>query len=332
MFNMKSPFTGKEMLRVFEERTWKFRGEEYSYIHSAWRCEDTGELFTDDESDTAGFVQVTNQYREKYGIPYKDEIIAVRSRYGISAAKMSLILGLGVNQYRLYEQGEVPSVSNGRMIRSIMNPSVMLDMVESSRNELSEAEYGKISNRIRTAIWDGDNRKIIQHEVGRVFSSPRGAVNGYAPLSLDRLKNVLLYVLEHCSDVWCTKMNKLLFYIDFLSYRENGMAVTGLAYRAFDYGPVPERWDVAYSEFPEVKQELRSIGDFEGSVLVSDSKADMSLFSDMEKKVVDTICEKFGRCTSREISRTSHQEQAWIDHHTNHGAISFRDSFALKAV
>jgi DNA-binding transcriptional regulator YiaG len=134
---MKSPFTGKEMKRVYEKRTWNFRGEQYEYEHISWLCEDSGEQFTNDESDTAGFVQVTNQYRAKYGIPYTDEIIAVRQRYGISAAKMSLILGIGVNQYRLYEQGEVPSVSNGRMIRSIMNPRVMLEMVESSKYELS---------------------------------------------------------------------------------------------------------------------------------------------------------------------------------------------------
>lgn len=48
-----------------------------------------------------------------------------------------------------------------------------------------------------------------------------------------------------------------LFYIDFLSYREYGSAMTGLTYRAIDYGPVPEKWDKIYSEFPEVMQEIR---------------------------------------------------------------------------
>ena len=146
---MKSPFTGKEMKVVYEKDTWKFRGEEFEYLHTAWRCEDTGEQFTTTESDDAGYMQVTNQYRAKYGIPYTDEIIAVRNRYGVSAAKMSLILGIGVNQYRLYEQGEVPSVSNGRMIRSVMNPKVMLELVESSKNELSQTEYSKIVSKIK---------------------------------------------------------------------------------------------------------------------------------------------------------------------------------------
>ena len=83
---MKSPFTGKEMQIVYEKRTWDFRGEQYDYVHAAWMCADTGEKFTTDEMDNTGFVQVTNQYRAKYGIPYTDEIIAVRERYAIVSA------------------------------------------------------------------------------------------------------------------------------------------------------------------------------------------------------------------------------------------------------
>ena len=114
---MKSPFTGKEMTLVYEQRTWNFRGEEYKYTHASWLCIDSGEHFTTDETDNAAFAQVTNQYRAKYGIPFTDEIIQIRKNYGISASKMSKLLGFGINQWRLYEAGEVPSVSNGRTCR-----------------------------------------------------------------------------------------------------------------------------------------------------------------------------------------------------------------------
>ena len=329
---MKSPFTGKEIKRVYEKRTWNFRGEQYEYEHIAWLCEDSGEQFTNDESDTAGFVQVTNQYRAKYGIPYTDEIIAVRQRYGISAAKMSLILGIGVNQYRLYEQGEVPSVSNGRMIRSIMNPKVMLEMVESSKNELSESEYEKIISKVQAIIASSEAYKMEQYETKRIFNTSRGADNGYAQLSLNRLKNIMLYILNRCDDVWCTKMNKLLFYTDFMSYRERGMAMSGLSYRAIDFGPVPERWDRVYSEFPEVRQELRQVGDFVGSILKTSEKADNSLFIDDELKVLDAICTHFSKMTSREISRISHDEEAWLNHHDKHEYIPFDDAYTIKAI
>ena len=146
---MKSPLTGKEMKVVQEPRVWRFRGEEFPYIHTAFLCEDTGEQFTTDETDMDGFNQVADQYREKYGLPGPEEIRAIRSRFHLSAAKMSLILGLGTNQYRLYEQGEVPNISNGRLIRCAADPRTFLTLVECSKNQLKDSEYRKIIARIR---------------------------------------------------------------------------------------------------------------------------------------------------------------------------------------
>lgn len=60
--------------------------------------------------------QVSRQYRERHSIPSPEEIKAIRMKYRVSAAKMSRILGLGANQYRLYENGEIPSLSNARLI------------------------------------------------------------------------------------------------------------------------------------------------------------------------------------------------------------------------
>lgn len=329
---MKSPFTGKEMKRVYEKRTWNFRGEPFEYIHKAWLCEDSGEQFTNDESDTAAYLQVTNQYRAKYGIPFTDEIIAIRNRYGISAAKMSQILGIGINQYRLYEQGEVPNVSNGRMIRSIMNPKVMLEMVESSKNMISPAEYERIISKVYAVIADTDNYMMERHDTMRIYPTQRGIDNGYAQLSLPRLKNILLSVLERCSNVWCTKMNKLLYYIDFLSYREQGIAMTGLTYRAIDFGPVPERWDKIYCEFPEVVQEIRQCGDFEGSVLIAKGAVDTSVLSEKELDIIHQVCMALGDMSSRELTLLSHKEQGWIDHQERHDRIPFDSAFELKAI
>lgn len=329
---MKSPFTGKEMTRIYEKCVWQFRGEKFSYYRTAWRCQDTGEQFTTDESDDAGYFQVTNQYREKYGIPFTDEIVATRERYAISAAKMAQILGFGINQYRLYEQGEVPNVSNGRIIRSIMNPKVMLDMVESSRNVLSPNEYNKITSKVLSVINDSQNYKFTQYETQRLFSSPRGADNGYAQISLVRLKNILLRILSKCNDVWCTKMNKLLFYIDFLSYRERGFAMTGLSYKAISFGPVPERWDKVYSEFPEISQNLQQAGDFVGSVLHTDSPMDEGILSDADISIIDSVCSLLGNKSSRELSQISHDEDAWLINQNNHNRISFDNAFSLKAI
>ena len=127
-------------------------------------------------------------------------------------------------------------------------------------------------------------------------------------------------------------MNKLLFYIDFASYRDNGMAISGLTYRAIDYGPVPERWNRVYSQFDSVLQEPRSIGDHDGSVLLTEEKADESVFTEQELKVINHICDTFKNYSSRELSDISHLEEAWLLYHVHAQRIPFSQAFSLKAV
>ena len=284
------------------------------------------------EQDGASLAQVYNQYRSKYGIPFPDEIQAMRERYGLSAIKMSQILGMGDNQYRLYENGEVPNLSNGRMLRSISNPKVMLDLVESYKNQLSERELQKITEHLNTLIAESEQFRIQQYETSRIFPSARNEDNGFASLSLNRLNNLLLLILNNCGEVWYTKMNKLLFYIDFVSYREHGMAISGLTYRAIDYGPVPEKWDRVYSQFDSIRQEPRSIGDYDGSVLLTEQKADTNVFTEQELKVISYVCNTFKNCSSRELTEISHKEEAWTLFHRQALRIPFYQAFSLKAV
>lgn len=323
----------RDTMRVtYKPDTVKYRGEEYPCVITLFRDEDSGEEFTTTESDTVWFNQVTNQYRAKYGIPYTDEIIALRNRYGVSAAKMSTILGFGVNQYRLYEMGEVPSESNGKMIRGAMNPRVFLDLVYSSRHQLTEREYAKITARVedvisRTAAWIEERR-----DVNMIFRSERGVDNGFAPQSTARLKNLLLYVIGQMGDVFQTKMNKVLFYIDFLSYRERGMAISGLAYNAIDFGPVPQRWDRVYSAFDEVVPESILIRDQESVALTSECDADMEFFSETEMNVIDTVCSKLKDVSAHDISELSHKEPAWQKYLHKKETIPYVEAFSLVAV
>ena len=317
---------------LFEPEKMKFRGEEYDCIYVSFRDDAEGEGYTTTESDTSWYNQVTNQYRERHGIPYQDEIIALRERYGLSAAKMAVVLGFGANQYRLYEEGEVPSESNGKMIRSAMNSKVFRDLVKSSRHQLTDREFAKIMAHVEEVIAQSEQWHDEAFVAERLFKSGRGLVNGFAPQSASRLKNLLLYVLGQMGETFQTKMNKVLFYIDFLSYRERGMAISGLAYQAIEFGPVPQRWDRVYSAFDEVEEQLRLVQGQECMSLKAGAEADMSVFSDAEKAIVDQVCGKFKDMTSRAVSKLSHEESAWKEHVGKSGTIPFREAFSLVGV
>ena len=331
---MKVPnnYTGKPMRVVYEPETMKYRGEEYECVYISFHDDERDESFTTTESDTVWYNQLTNQYREKHGIPYVDEIVALRKRYGLSAAKMSVILGFGANQYRLYEEGEVPSESNGKMIRSAANPKVFLDLVQGSRHLLSDNEFNKICSRVQANINASESYHEEQYAVNRLFGDERGMVNGFAPRSTLRLKNLLLYVLERMGDTFQTKMNKVLFYIDFLAYREQGMAISGLAYRAIDFGPVPQRWDRVYSAFDEVEQQPRLVFGQESVALTAQTPADMSCFTSQETNIIKTVCDYMKDLSAHDISLLSHKEPAWKNHLHKSETIPYPEAFGLVAL
>ena len=127
--------------------TVKFRGEEYKCIYSYY-VEPNGQQYTTSELDEENTEQVYRQYRKKYGIPSPAEIAEIKSIYGLSNAKLALILGFGENQIANYLDGEVPSNSNGKTLSAIRKPEVMEVYVDNAREQLGEKAYEKIKERI----------------------------------------------------------------------------------------------------------------------------------------------------------------------------------------
>ncbi|WP_349831583.1 type II toxin-antitoxin system antitoxin SocA domain-containing protein [Bacteroides fragilis] len=326
---MKSPFTGGKVVLHQENAELVFRREKFKYIYLYYLCEDTKERFTTTEIDEINISQVYNQYRIKYGIPFPDEIKHIRQMYELSASKMSEILGFGDNQYRLYENGDIPSEANGKILSSIKEPSIFKVFVENAKNQFEAKEFEKILSKLK---------KVMEHEKSHIkeeliFGSySRGACNGYATQSYTKLKNIILYFIEKCDDTFNTKMNKLLFYTDFLSYKTYGRGISGLAYKAIQFGPVPVRWDRVYSLMDDVYPEIIEFNSGNcGTKLCSTLSPDFSCFSIEEQSILDAVWEKFKDISASDISELSHKEDAWEKYNTTNLMIDYKEAFTLRA-
>lgn len=326
---MISPFTSGNAILKHEVRTLEYRKETFSYVAQYYEDEEAHEQFTTTEMDEVNISQVYNQYRAKHSIPFQDEIVALRKIYGLSALKMSAILGFGDNQYRQYEEGYVPTETNGKILKACQNPFVFRTFVNNSRSQLSERDYEKIVAKV-----DAASQRLEDQRFGLIYSHKgRLLENGFAPQSVERLHNVLRYFVSKSGGVFNTKMNKLLFYADFYHYRQHGQAITGLSYKAIQFGPVPMRWDRVYSLYDDIHQDIVEFGrDVAGSKLVSDSLPDMSLFSDAEVGTLDFISDTFLNMSAKEISLLSHDEEAWKKYVGKNELIDFNLAFELKAV
>jgi uncharacterized phage-associated protein/DNA-binding transcriptional regulator YiaG len=335
---MNSPITGKPMQLVKEPGAkLNFRKEEFELTYHYYLCEKSGEQYTTDELDRINITQVHNKYRENYGIPFPDEIKLIREKYGISASKMSDILGLGANSYRLYETGEIPSVANGRLILAIKHPKDFIKQLEASSHILSDKDLKKFTSQAEELLekqkknaWNiMFSRHIFKFENANEFS-------GYRKPDFARIANIISYFSSRI-ELYKTKLNKLLFYSDFGNFSRTGFSMTGITYRAIKLGPVPAEYNLLYDklgedEFVTINQIPFENGNY-GETIVGLQDFDETLFNSEEIEILDTVLKKFGGLRTTDVVELSHQEIAWIENHEDRELISYpKYAFELKNI
>ncbi|MCH5224189.1 MAG: type II toxin-antitoxin system MqsA family antitoxin [Muribaculaceae bacterium] len=135
---MDSPFCDGKATLIEKKTIIPYRKENFEITRKLYRCDQTGLEFSTEEQDEEAVDLIYDAYRKKHGIPSPSEIKSLREKYGLSASKMSLILGFGINQYHNYETGEVPSLSNAKLILAAMNPEFFKTLILLVKEDLGE--------------------------------------------------------------------------------------------------------------------------------------------------------------------------------------------------
>lgn len=328
---MKSPFTGKEMKLTTEKRTVNFRKQDIEYINLSYFCEQSNESFVTTELEELNLKQIHNKYRELNGIPFPEEIKNLRGRYGLSAAKMSELFGFGPNQYALYENGEIPSLSNAKAINLATDAGVFKKMIEENRSVLKEKNYNDVMVRIKKQLWE--NESAFQIENYLLGDDHPTAFTGYKSPDFKKLANMVAYFSEHIKPQKMV-LNKLLFYADFCHYKKHASSISGCRYAAISHGPVPDKFrsifekiendkwvDIKYIEYPDGKV---------GEQFLSRSSFDEVLFVDEEKDTLDTVCSFFKDKSTQRVVDISHKETAWLNNRENKSLINYEEAFDLN--
>ncbi len=334
---MKSPFTGGDTTLKKEQRVLEYRKDSFEVSYHYYQCVDSGEQFTTTEIDTLNINQVHNKYRAKYGIPFTDEIRSIREKYGLSAAKMSEVLGLGVNIYRNYEGGEIPSVATGRLIRLAEVPDEFRKLLEMSRNALEAAEYERVRKKVDNAQSGSSNVESVLKELWFGQSYPN-IYNGYRVPSLEKIGFMIRFFAQQ-NKPFLTALNKLMFYADFCHFKNYAHGISGIYYQALPKGPVPENYGSIYNYAANsgfVKTEEMNFGDYVGDRFITGDKMVFDEgdgpFTTTELKVLQKVSDRFKGLTTKKIVDISHEELAWLDNVEEHNRISFEYGFDLKNI
>ncbi|MBP5501264.1 MAG: hypothetical protein J6Y24_00540 [Bacteroidales bacterium] len=250
---MESPFTGGKAELVISKEVFEYRKEKFTYYNIQYKCVDTGEFFAPLEIENSNLLQVYNQYRALHGIPFPDEITAIRKRYGLSRPQMSKILGFGEHQLKRYEDdGEVPSESNGKTLSAIKNPKVFEVYLLNAKNQLTTKEFDNILSNLK---------HVTNYDTTIYKSVVRSKQNGLGELNAQKAVQAAEYVIDRGQSVSAQKLNATLLYADMLAYAVSAKSITGLLYQKNVRNNIdPHNFFDFYRAIPEVDFALDSNG------------------------------------------------------------------------
>ncbi len=133
----------------------------------------------------------------------------------------------------------------------------------------------------------------------------------------DKLRELILYLASLSSrdeKFGAVKLNKLLFYSDFLAYQRFGAPITGQEYQALAQGPAPRR-------LRPVVDAMKRAGDlterhekryrFTQIRPVAIRTADISKFRREELDLVEEVVGRFWKMNATQISDESHFFLGW---------------------
>ena len=328
---MKSPITGNEMTVGKELRDMTFRKETFQVVFHYYICEDSGEQFEDEHFSALNYNQVVNQYRVRHHIPFPEQILEIRQKYNLSAARISEILGMGANSWRNYEDGEVPSRTNANLIQMISKPESFEEYLK-NYSGLEEKDCDKILKTVQKLKTDS----CLSNDPLYRFYKQTDITTGFKAFNREKTKKVILFFAERQSP-YKTKMNKLLFYADFVHFRNNAQSITGLKYAAIPRGPVPNHFEYLFEALVEEgiickETTMTSYGEVEQILPSGKAHFDPSVFSASELEALDFVANAFKNTSASEIAEISHREPAWKENIDGNRIISFSYAFGLETV
>jgi len=325
---MKSPYTGKEMPLKKETREFEFRKEKFTIQFHFYKCEQSGEEFESQQLAELNHAQVVNQYRAKHHIPFTEEIKNTRKKYGLSARQMSQILGFGVNMYSKYEQGEIPSVSNGTSIVLASSPDAFKSLLEKC-TEISDSVKEKVYKTIRL-----EKVKQINHWGWLLPYQAANINNGFRTFNKDKFVNMVT-LFASTTNTFKVKMNKLLYYADFAHYKYYGRSISGASYEAIQMGPVPTHFQTLFEFLKGTETfEIEDIW-FESTGTAGEKfhseieNFNQNLFTETELEILKKVIDRFKDTSTNQIKELSHQEIGWKENIEKKETIPYNSAFDL---
>lgn len=136
------------------------------------------------------------------------------------------------------------------------------------------------------------------------------------PESRERLAELMLFVSERCQNdpkFGFTKLNKIIFYADFLCFARNERSITGISYDRLPYGPVATAAAIVRSRMErdgEIFVMKDGYSPYKPHKVVPLREANLDLFTGRDIAIIDGVIQALSDTGGAKASELSHGK-AW---------------------
>jgi putative zinc finger/helix-turn-helix YgiT family protein len=320
-------------MRHIEQRNEKVivRGESIEVDAKVAICDNCKHDIVDLELDDASLEYAYDVYRQRHKILTPQQIQAIRENSGLSQRGFGRLLGWGDVTIHRYETGALPDVAHNALLVALQDDETLYRFVERRQDALTPLDRRKaralIDNRLPELA-----AALVRRGLQQLYDAHPASERGNRAFDLERVGHMIVYFALHGKPS-VTKLNKLLWYADFLSFKRLSVSMSGTPYVRLPLGPVPDRYKLLYDEVEQggfVCDEtlLDEFGytrtDFEPL-----APFDEGLFTAEELDVLRAAQEHLADLNASQAAELSHQEQAWIETPETH-VIPYAKAMSLS--
>ena len=299
---------------IEEERETMVKGEKIKYKELYYKCDKyrDNNIFMSGELWNINLINSLDAYRIKKDLLTSKEIKDIRKKYDLTQSELAYLLNLGEVTITRYETKQIQDASVDNMLRELNdNPLLALKLLEKNKNKFKR--YEEIENKIKEIIDKNVISFLNEQELIAKYTdfNEININNGNVLLNIEKLKNILGYITKEMGQMKKVVLMKLLWYIDSISFKIRGYAITGLVYQHMPYGALP----IGHREIIElssIKSKL-FINDreFEEYKIEFNNEYKIKRIEKEEKEIIDKVINKFRNYRSSEISNYMHKEKAY---------------------
>jgi putative zinc finger/helix-turn-helix YgiT family protein len=270
------------------------KGEQYTYNGKRAICtECNNEVYVADLEDE-NLKALYDSYRQKNGIIPLEKILEIPQKYNIGKRPLSLLLNWGEMTFTRYCEGDMPTKQySDTLLRIYTEPHYYLSLLEENKGNLKSL-----------TAYEKSKRSTLE-------------LIGQQKPTKSKVDEVIGYLLFQCEDITPLALQKALYYVQGLYYAFTENFMFNEDCEAWVHGPVYREIYNRYSSY--------RFDPIEG-----ENEFDVSLFTDSEKAVLDSVVQYLCCYSGKILERFTHSEMPWIKTRGNLPADAHSDFIISK--